>query len=183
MSQIYDVDDIFYRIDGSNAIVNSCAVSATKLTSSLQGTSAVTSVPTPPSTIQIVTLNIPSIVYISDISYNVTSIYDKAFIDRKDLTIIIIPNSVTTIGKNAFSGCSSLVSVIIGNSVTTIGTEAFSDCTSLVSIKIPYSVIAIPKNTFYGCTGLTSIIIPSLDTTIDPNAFDGCTSLARFYKI
>lgn len=186
MATTYNVNDIIYIINENNATVIGCVTTVTSLTSSLKSTTADISFQIPPGTeykITIVTLTIPSRVEINNTMYNVREISDNAFIIRKDLTVIIIPDSVTTIGKNAFSGCSSLVSVIIGNSVTTIGTGAFSDCTSLVSIKIPYSVTAILNRTFYGCTGLTSIIIPNLNTTIEPTAFDSCTSLARFYKI
>ena len=184
MSQTYDVDDIFYSIDGSNATVIGSAIAPTiPETSALQCTRANTSSPSSVSTIQISILIIPSKVDISGMTYNVTNIGENAFNNRNDLTSIIIPDSVTTIGSNAFSGCSSLISVIIGNSVTNIGNDAFSNCTSFVSLVIPYSVMTIGDSAFSGCSGLTSIIIPNLNTTIVDNAFDGCTSLARFYKI
>lgn len=183
MAESYEVDNIFYSIDGSNATVTGCAVEVTDsvINSALQATTAIVtgSYPAP----NILILTIPSTVDISGTTYTVRTIGDSAFINRTDLTTIIIPDSVTSIVENAFSGCTSLISVTIGNSVTTIGANAFSGCTSLVTLTIPYSVITIGDNAFSGCSGLTSIIIPNMNTIIASNAFDGCTSLARFYKI
>ena len=71
---------------------------------------------------------IPKSVTYEEITYSVTSIENRAFIDCSDLTSITIPNSVTSIGGNAFYGCSSLTSVTIPSSVTSIGEYAFSDC-------------------------------------------------------
>jgi hypothetical protein len=186
MGETYQVDYIFYRIEGDNAIVTGCATESPddpQTPSSLKGIIANTLAPSSVSTIQVVTLTIPSIVEISGTSYPVTSIGNGAFINRTDLTVIIIPDSVTNIRDNAFSGCSSLISVIMGNSVTTIGDSAFSGCISLVTLTIPYSVTTIGANGFLNCSGLTSIIIPNLNTIVGINSFNGCTSLARFYKI
>jgi hypothetical protein len=184
MVEYNDGDIVYiYSIDGSNATVISCAPKATVEKSALQGNIVDAAHDSYASTIQICTLTIPSNIEIDGKTYYVTDISDNAFIDRKDLTIIIIPDTVTNIGYRAFSGCSSLVSIIVGKSVITIGSEAFSNCSSLVSIKLPYSVEAILKGTFLNCSGLSSIIIPNLNTIIDPDAFENCDSLARFYKI
>jgi hypothetical protein len=184
MADTYNVNGITYIIDASNnATVTGCVTETTSLTSALQGISADTTERSSVSTIQIVTLTIPSTIDISNTTYNVTDISDNAFLNRTDLTIIIIPDSVIIIGNNAFSGCSSLISVIMGNSVTTIGDNAFTGCSSLVSIVLPYSVITMGDRVFSQCLGLTSIIIPNLETSIGNNTFEGCNRLARFYKI
>ena len=183
MAETYTVNDIYYTIDGSNATVTGCAVQVTDsvINSALQATNPIVtgSYPAP----KILILTIPSTVDISGTTYTVRTIGDSAFINRTDLTTIIIPDSVTSIVENAFSGCSSLISVTIGNSVTTIGANAFSCCSSLVTLILPYSVTSIGTNAFSDCSGLTSIIIPNMNTIIPSNAFDGCISLARFYKI
>ena len=56
------------------------------------------------------------------------------YIDGKEITNLVIPNSVTSIGSLAFSSCSSLTSVTIPNSVTSIGNYAFSGCSNLTTI-------------------------------------------------
>ena len=50
------------------------------------------------------------------------------FMNGKEITDLVIPNSVTSIGSFAFSGCSGLTSVTIPNSVTSIGNYAFKGC-------------------------------------------------------
>ena len=121
------------------------------------------------------------------------------YIDNKEITELVIPNSVTTIGERAFYGCSSLKSITIGNSVTSIGYEAFCGCSSLTSITIPNSVTKIGSEAFRGCTGelivncnilggseydgpfddseFTKVIIGIGVTTIGKHAFAGCYSL------
>ena len=137
---------------------------------------------------------------------NVTTIGDRAFYDRDNLTSATIPNSVTTIGESAFLGCKSLKSVTIPYSVTTIGEHAFRSCSSLKEFKskfatpdgrclivngklvafahagiteytIPYGVTTIGKWAFYGCSSLTSVTITNSVTTIGGAAFYNCESL------
>ncbi|MBQ2939849.1 MAG: leucine-rich repeat protein, partial [Clostridia bacterium] len=45
--------------------------------------------------------------------YPVTSIGNMAFVLRRDLTSITIPDSVTNIGKSAFYGCTGLTSIMV----------------------------------------------------------------------
>ena len=53
----------------------------------------------------ITTAIIPAIVTYQGITYDVTSIGERAFWDCSSLTSITIPNSVTSIGNFAFYGC------------------------------------------------------------------------------
>ena len=55
----------------------------------------------------------------------ITSIGNYAFLDRKSLTSVTIPDSVTIIRFQAFHNCPSLKTVTIPASVTTIGDYAF----------------------------------------------------------
>ena len=128
----------------------------------------------------------------------VTSIGSDAFLGRRSLTSVTIPDSVTSIGDYAFSWCSSLTSVTIPDSVTSIGIAAFSWCSSLTSVEIGdgvtsiYSVfsncdsltsVEIPDSVtniagaFHGCSGLTSVEIPDSVTSIGEDAFSDCSSL------
>ena len=108
---------------------------------------------------------------------SVTSIGDRAFSGRCNLTSIDIPNSVTSIGNSAFFRCSSLTSVTIPNSVTSIEEMAFRECSNLTSIDIPNSVTSIGDYAFSDCTGLTSVTIPNSVTSIGDGAFFKCSSL------
>ncbi|MBR5841767.1 MAG: leucine-rich repeat protein [Bacteroidaceae bacterium] len=69
-------------------------------------------------------------------TYKVTSIGNKAFSSRKELSSVDIPNSVTIINEYAFSGCSNLVSIAIPSSVIKINDNAFNSCTSLKELRI-----------------------------------------------
>ena len=95
------------------------------------------------------------------------------FMDGKEITDLVIPNSVTSIGYYAFSGCSGLTSITIPNSVTSIVSGAFYNCSSLTSVTIPNSVTSIGSSAFYNCTGLTTVTIPNSVTSIGSEAFYG----------
>ena len=99
------------------------------------------------------------------------------FMDGKEITDLVIPNSVKSIGNYAFYGCSGLTSIIIPNSVTSIGYYAFQYCSGLTSVTIPNSVTSIGYETFYGCSGLTSVTIPNSVTSIGYEAFRDCYGL------
>ena len=95
------------------------------------------------------------------------------FMDGKEITDLVIPNSVTSIGVNAFVDCSGLTSVTIPNSVTSIGGGAFSGCSGLTTVTIPNGVKSIDERAFSGCSSLTSVTIGSGVTSIGYKAFDG----------
>ena len=109
---------------------------------------------------------------------SVTSIGNRAFERCSSLTSITIPDSVTSIGNSVLDGCTSLTSVTIGNGVTSISQSAFNLCSSLTSITIPDSVTEICNSAFRDCSNLTSIIIPDSVTNIDGYAFFACGKLA-----
>ena len=99
------------------------------------------------------------------------------FMDGKEITDLVIPNSVTSIGEAAFRGCSGLTSVTIPNSVASIGSYAFDGCSGLTSVTIPNSVTSIGNGAFYYCSGLTSVTIGNSVKSIGDCAFSGCSKL------
>ena len=82
---------------------------------------------------------------------------EHLFLNGKEITNLVIPNSISSIAPIAFYHCSSLTSVTIPNSVTSIGESAFSNCSGLTSVKIPNSVTSIGERAFYGCKGLEKV--------------------------
>ncbi len=97
------------------------------------------------------------------------------FIDGKEVTKVVIPESVEFIGDYAFNGCNRLTELIIPSSVTEIGYRAFEDCRGLTEVTIGNSVKTIGDYAFSGCTGLTEVTIPNSVKTIGAWAFFGCS--------
>ena len=79
------------------------------------------------------------------------------FINGREVSNVIIPDSVQYVSQYAFRKCISLISVIIGNGVVNIGDEAFRICTSLTSATIGSGVTSISHNAFQNCSSLNSI--------------------------
>ena len=102
------------------------------------------------------------------------------FLNGKEVTKLIIPNSVTSISNYAFIGFRALTSVAIPNSVTSIGKAAFAHCSGLMSLAIPNSVTSIGQSAFYNCSGLTSVTIGNSVTEIGYYAFYGCSKILSF---
>ena len=106
----------------------------------------------------------------------VTTIGERAFVGRADITAVTIPDTVTTIGEWAFAE-TGLKSVTIPSGVTTIGNDAFEGCMSLASVSIPSTVTAIGDEAFWACQALTEVTIPEGVRTIGAAAFRDCTAL------
>ncbi len=154
MAYDFEVDGIFYNINGNEATVTY---------NDLYDYSG--------------SVTIPATVTYNGTTYPVTSIGKFAFYNCNSLTSVTIPNSVTSIGVSAFESCSGLMSVTIPNSVTFIGNEAFYYCSGLTSVTISNSVTSIGDEVFSGCSGLISITIPNSVTSIGNWAFNECIGL------
>ena len=203
----FEVDGIYYDINGNDAIVTYKGTTTYGRTTFYSGD-----------------VIIPSTVTYKGITYSVTAIGGNAFEGCTNLTSIEIPNSVTSIGNYAFYQCISLTSVTIPNSVISIGDYAFYGCSNLNNIIIPNYISSIGRyalhgtawydnqpdgvvyaglvaykykgsmlgetniiirdgarsiagSAFSGCTGLTSIDIPNTVTSIGYQAFKNCSGL------
>ena len=121
-------------------------------------------------------------VTINDITYQVTSIGERAFEGRSDITYLSIPEGVTSIGNFAFYKCSGITTIEVPATVTSIGSSAFEECSSLASLIINEGLESIGGSAFEGCTNLTSISIPSTVKTILQNAFRNCKGMTDFYS-
>ncbi len=81
-------------------------------------------------------VTIPSTVKIKGVTYKVTSIGNKAFINNKKLKKVAISDNIITIGNSAFQGCKALKTVTIGKRVKTIGQKAFYGDGRLTAITV-----------------------------------------------
>ena len=156
----FEVDGIYYLINGTNATVTFKGTSASQYSNEYSGA-----------------VSIPPTVSFGGVTYTVTAIGQLAFFTCNELTSIVIPNTVTEIGYSAFYHCDGMMNIEIPNSVTSIGNEAFIGCSRLKNIEIPNSVISVGINTFYGCSSLKNIVIPNSLTTISAGMFCRCTGL------
>ena len=137
------------------------------------------------------TADILSDVTIGGMEYRVTSIGERAFEGRSDLTYLSIPWSVTLIGEYAFVDCGSSITVNIADPESwcamELGNEHSSPLSSAgkvlvhdietTSIIIPEGVTSIGNFTFYQCRCITSLAIPSSVKSIGSSAFEDCTGL------
>ncbi|MBE5871866.1 MAG: hypothetical protein E7294_11485 [Lachnospiraceae bacterium] len=86
------------------------------------------------------TIEVPSVVTINGVTYEVTEIAAGAFKDNKSLTKIIIPKSTKRIGKYAFKGYKKLRTIIVKTTKLTqktVAGKAFSGVGKKVKIKVP----------------------------------------------
>ena len=127
---------------------------------------------------------LPETVQNGDITYTVTSIGERAFMNCGGMTgSLTIPNTVITIGREAFRYCAGFTgSLNIGNSVTIIDDTAFEYCSGFTgNLNIGNSVTTIGYNAFYYCSNFTSLTLPTSITEIDYGAFTGCSGMTGVY--
>ena len=125
------------------------------------------------------------------------------FMNRKNLTNLLLPMSIIAIGDNALESCWRIEEISIPDNVTSIGQYAFSSCSRLSSINISAnsklqtignyafqstkglvnvdfsqaSVLGSIGQYAFKSSAITSISLPSSLETIDNYVFDGCSAL------
>ena len=90
---------------------------------------------------------------------SVATIGESAYVNRTDITAIVIKEGVKTISKYAFFGCSNVASIILPDGLEEIGLYAFEYC-AIEEISIPDSVIKMGQDSFNMCADLKSYIQP-----------------------
>ena len=94
---------------------------------------------------------------------NPTMLAHHLYLNKTEITELVIPDGVTEIAKDAFHGCTDIKSLTIPDGVTSIGATAFKDCVSLAGVAIPASVSSVDANAFSGCSSLRHVEIKDLD--------------------
>ena len=110
---------------------------------------------------------------------DVSVIPENAFLDKKILMNVKLPESLLVIQENAFKGCSALSgTLILPSGVTTIGWAAFQGCTSLNGIVFSDALEVIRSYAFEGCVNLTQeLTFPDQLLSIGEYAFANCRNL------
>lgn len=136
--------------------------------------------------------SIESVCNIKFIDYYANPLSEAGYlwIDGKEITDLVIPNTVTAIGDYAFTECNSLTSVKIPNSVVSIGKDAFicerltkaefASIESLCNIKfkdITANPLSSANHLWIDGKEITDLVIPSTVTAIGDFAFAHCIGL------
>lgn len=136
-------------------------------------------------------VDIPRKVTYGGITYQVTSIGERAFEGHSDINYLSIPYTIKSIGKYAFIDCGSSMTVNIADLESwcemKLGNEHSSPLSSAgkvlvydietTDIEIPNTVTSIGNFTFYQCRKIKSLSIPGCVTSIGSSAFEDCTGL------
>ena len=180
----FEIDGIYYKLNGDEAIVTYRGAYATSHSNEYSGN-----------------VVIPEKITYNNITYPVTGIDSFAFYECPGLTNISMPNTITYIGTSAFHNCSSLTNIDIPNSVTSLGSSPFhgtawynnqpdglvyiggfvyhykGQMPSGTNIFIEEGTKGIAAGAFFGYTGLYSIVIPNSVKIIGGHAFYRCGNL------
>lgn len=79
---------------------------------------------------------IPLTIKYAGVTYKVTSVWSKAFANKKNLSSVVIGHNVSAIGSQAFYNCRNLKAVTIGTGLTRIGSQAFRNVKAKCVITI-----------------------------------------------
>lgn len=166
-NNIIYVGKIYYRLEGSNAIVTNAIGDEPKVDyprNDYKGT-----------------ISIPSTINYSGRTYNVTEIDSYAFYNMRELQALSIPTSIKKINPRACKRSQMLARVIFNtpaqSELTLIDKEAFYECTGLTSFSAPSALKEIGDDSFYGCSSLSQVVLSNSVNKIGNRCFKKCTSL------
>ena len=100
------------------------------------------------------------------VTYTVVATAANSFLDCRDLTSLVLPETCVTIGRNSFKGCTSLKVSPIPVTATTFGNGIFNGCTSLEEITIPYGWTKMVSEDLSGCP-IKRLIYADTETPIE----------------
>lgn len=91
----------------------------------------------------------------------------SAFMGRKDITKIVLPDGLLYISKNAFKDCSGLTELIIPDTVLEIESRAFDGCANIKELVIPDSVVKLHGGALGGMCKLEKLTVPFIGESRD----------------
>ena len=110
-----------------------------------------------------------------------TKVIDRtAFMYRREVKSIVIPDTVEEIGYSAFEE-SGIKSIVIPDSVTKMGSEIFTECRNLVSVVIGRGITKLDTRTFRSCQSLEHLELPAGVEKIGSDCFEECYTLKKVW--
>jgi len=85
------------------------------------------------------------------VTYTVVATGANSFLDCKNLTSVVLPETCVTIGRNSFKGCISLTKSPIPPTATSVGNGVFNGCSSLEEVTVSAGWGKIVSENFSGC--------------------------------
>lgn len=153
------VDNVIYRMRGSDAIAESCCADSGFITIH----DSVSFTECPPQYRGV---------------YSVTEVGQGCFQRKENITGVSLPNTLSKIGARCFAYCTRLTDISLPNSINEIGNGAF-EYTGITSINIPNNLNYLRPHVFRGCQSLGGSIHSPYLRVIDEGCFLGCTSLTE----
>lgn len=123
---------------------------------------------------------IPSEITYEGQVYTIVGIGDFAFYDRRQLSLVEIPNTVTYVGKRAFDFCLQLKTIKFPDGVTQIEKEAFRSCVDLTTVEMGSGMACIYFDAFGDCRSLSTVVCHAvtppeiLYDVLNPSIFWNC---------
>lgn len=111
--------------------------------------------------------------------YTITGIGCRSFLNNKELTRVVLPESITEISFEAFRGCDNLMSIQMNDSISIIGSRAFYGCNRIDTIHFAQKLSSIDDYAFYGCENLQEVILPYNMRYLGNYTFEGCYGLRK----
>ncbi len=108
---------------------------------------------------------------------NKFSIPDYAYINREDLTHVVLPEGMKSIGERAFACCKNLKTIELPESLESIGASAFLECVNLEEVILPKNIKKLNYRVFGDCKRLKRVVIPEGVEEMDWGVFAGCNNL------
>ncbi len=122
-------------------------------------------------------ITIPATIKKGWISYPVTSVGGKAFVNCGQLVSVTFSGSVDSIGTDAFGQCSTLDTVTFSGNVDSIGDRAFYYCIALENVTFSGDVGSIGDSAFWDCIALKTLTFSGDVGNIWDYAFYRCHAL------
>ena len=123
-------------------------------------------------------LVIPETVEHEGVSYAVTEIGDRAFLNCSGLTgHLVIPSTIDTIQIAAFYGCSGFTGSLVIPNAAVLKEHVFQNCSGFSNLILPDDISEIPRAAFANCSGFhEDLVFPESVRIIGEKAFYGCSS-------